>query len=88
MVLNATFNNILVISWRSVLLVDKTKVSRENHSELVFSNKGEWVWYEKKRRWKVDETLLKERRTDINFEIIYSFVFHDNVWWYIYVQMF
>jgi hypothetical protein len=32
MVLNATFNNISVISWRSVLLVAReTRVSRENH---------------------------------------------------------
>jgi len=29
--LNATFNNISVISWRSVLLVEETGVSRENH---------------------------------------------------------
>ena len=31
MVLNATFNNISVISWRSVLLVEETGVSRQNH---------------------------------------------------------
>ena len=31
MVLNATFNNISVISWRSVLLVEETRVPRENH---------------------------------------------------------
>jgi hypothetical protein len=30
MVLNATFNNISVISWRSVLLVKETAVPREN----------------------------------------------------------
>ena len=28
---NATFNNISVISWRSVLLVKETGVPRENH---------------------------------------------------------
>jgi hypothetical protein len=28
---NATFNNISVISWRSVLLVEETGVPRENH---------------------------------------------------------
>jgi hypothetical protein len=28
---NITFNNILVISWRSVLLVEETGVPRENH---------------------------------------------------------
>jgi hypothetical protein len=31
MVFNATFNNISVISWRSVLLVEKTGVPGENH---------------------------------------------------------
>ena len=30
-VLNTTFNNILVISWRSVLLVEEIWVSGENH---------------------------------------------------------
>jgi hypothetical protein len=31
MVSNATFNNISVISWRSVLLVEETRVLGENH---------------------------------------------------------
>jgi len=31
MVFNATFNNISVISWRSVLLVEENGVHRENH---------------------------------------------------------
>jgi hypothetical protein len=31
MVFNATFNNISVISWQSVLLVEGTGVLRENH---------------------------------------------------------
>jgi hypothetical protein len=31
MVLNATFNAISVISWRSVLSVEETEVSGENH---------------------------------------------------------
>ena len=31
MVFNATFNNISVISWRSVLLKEETRVPRENH---------------------------------------------------------
>ena len=37
MVLNATFNKISVISWRSVLLVEKTGILRENH-RLVASH--------------------------------------------------
>jgi len=35
MVFNATFNNILVISWRSVLLVEETGVSGENHQPVT-----------------------------------------------------
>jgi hypothetical protein len=31
MVFNTTFNNISVILWLSVLLVDETGVTRENH---------------------------------------------------------
>jgi hypothetical protein len=31
MVVNANFNNISVISWRSVVLVEETGVPRENH---------------------------------------------------------
>ena len=31
MVFNATFNNISVISWQSVLLVEETGVPEENH---------------------------------------------------------
>ena len=35
MVLNATFNNISVISWRSVLLVEETEVPGENHRPVA-----------------------------------------------------
>ena len=33
MVFNATFNNISVISWQSVLLVEETRVPGENHRQ-------------------------------------------------------
>jgi len=35
MVFNATFNNISVISWRSVLLVEETGVSGENYRHVA-----------------------------------------------------
>jgi hypothetical protein len=35
MVFNTTFNNISVISWRSVLLVGETRVPRENHRPVA-----------------------------------------------------
>jgi hypothetical protein len=37
MVLNATFNNISVLSWRSVLLVEKSDVPNENHRSVDVS---------------------------------------------------
>jgi hypothetical protein len=35
MVFNASFNNILIISWRSVLLMEETGVPGENHRAAV-----------------------------------------------------
>jgi len=35
MVFNATFNNISVISWRLVLLVEETGVARENNRPIA-----------------------------------------------------
>jgi len=35
MVFNATFNNISVISWQSVLLVEETGEYRENHRPVA-----------------------------------------------------
>ena len=35
MVLNANFNNISVISWRSVLLVEETGVPGDNHRSVA-----------------------------------------------------
>jgi hypothetical protein len=35
MVLNATFNNISAISWRSVLLVEESGVNEENHRHVA-----------------------------------------------------
>ena len=45
MVFNATFNNILVVPWLSVSLVDETGVSGENH-DLPQSN------------WQTDHIIL------------------------------
>jgi hypothetical protein len=38
MVFNAIFNNISVMSWRSVLLVEATGVHRENHWPVTVFN--------------------------------------------------
>jgi len=34
-VFNTTFNNISVVSWRSILLVEETGVSGENHRPVA-----------------------------------------------------
>ena len=39
MVFNATFNNISVISWQSVLLVEETWIPAENHNLLQVTDK-------------------------------------------------
>ena len=39
MVFNAFFNNISVISWRSILLVEKTGIPRENDRLLQVTDK-------------------------------------------------
>jgi len=49
MVFNTTFNNISVISWRSVLLVEETGVPRENHRPArshwqTLSHSGDRYW--------------------------------------------
>jgi hypothetical protein len=44
MVFNATFNNISVISWTSVLLVEETRVPGENHPGSVASSVSRLVF--------------------------------------------
>ena len=39
MVFSATFNNISVLSWRSVLLVEETGVPGENHRHVAVTDK-------------------------------------------------
>jgi hypothetical protein len=54
MVFNATFNNISVISWPSVLLVEETAVLRENHQPTA-SHGLQWVEIQnnlKNQEWK------------------------------------
>jgi hypothetical protein len=42
MVFNATFNNISVISWRSILLMEETGIPRENHE--MIKNQMYFIW--------------------------------------------
>ena len=45
MVFNSTFNNISVISWRSVLLVEETRVPGENNWSAVSHRHLAWVGF-------------------------------------------
>jgi hypothetical protein len=51
MVFNTTFNNISVISWRSVLLVKGTRVPGENHRPV------ESHWYTFLNNWRRKKTI-------------------------------
>ena len=46
MVFNTTLNNIPVISWQSVLLVEETRVPRENHQLLQVTDKLDHIMYQ------------------------------------------
>jgi len=45
MVFNATFNNLSVILWRSVLLMEETGVSGENYQPAEVTNKLYHIMY-------------------------------------------
>ena len=46
MVFNATINNILIKSWRAVLLVEETAVSAENHIPVLRVTVDDYpFWY-------------------------------------------
>ena len=57
MVFNATFNNISVISWRSVLLVVETGLPGENHWpvashwQTLSQKRDHYIWCWKSRSW-------------------------------------
>jgi len=44
MMFNATFNNISVILWRSVLLVEETRVPGESHRPVVAFSSDKYIF--------------------------------------------
>jgi hypothetical protein len=75
MVFNATFNNISVITWQSILLVEETSVPRENHqpvarhwqtlsmitrNNILHVSIVKFRGYYKKRQWKPQD--IQEKR--------------------------
>ena len=61
MVFDATFNNISVISWRSVLLMDETGVHRENHRPVTVKS------YRKQTDRQTDDGSCAIAKTHITF---------------------
>ena len=61
MVFSATFNNISVISWRSVLLVKKTKVHREIHRSAA----SDWQNLSHNVVWRTPRLSGFERTTSV-----------------------
>ena len=51
-VFNATFNNICVISWQSVLLVEESEVAGENHRPTTshWQTLSHYVWSSRQRK--------------------------------------
>ena len=74
MVLNATFNNISVISWQSVLFVEETAVYRENHRPVV-SHFNLELWFQSS---KLKLKMLTDRRMTIKLAQCHTWTFGYN----------
>ena len=63
MVFNTTFNNISVISWRSVSLVEETRVPRENHRPVARPDKLYLIMLNRVSPWRVwTHNLSRDRQ--------------------------
>ena len=51
MMFNATFNNISILSWRSVLLVEETWVSGETNKMCFWFTNIEYIYDQKSNNW-------------------------------------
>jgi len=69
MVFNANFNNISVLSWLSVLLMDETGVFRENHRHTTshWIEEGETMQWPKENRKKDKQ---RDKRTNHDLQDI------------------
>jgi hypothetical protein len=70
MVLNATFNNISVISWRSVLLVDETRVRGENHVMFI-KYTSQWTGFELTKA-PIAYVVINQMNQSILYSILYN----------------
>jgi hypothetical protein len=75
-IFNTTFNNIPVISWQSVLLVEETGVPEENHRPVT----SHWQFYHimfyrvHLANWNIVESGVKHHRYNPNLYVMCSFM--------------
>ena len=78
MMFNATFNNISVISWRSVLLVEETGVPGENHRpQTNFITLYHIMLYCWKRSEDHDQTLTTLNQDRNNLRLVVKSLLHS-----------
>jgi len=85
MVFNATFNNILVILWRSVLLVKETRVPGENDRSVGSHGQTTGRWFSpvsccpKKNKLDIHYLHILNMSGKINSKSLFETVFGNSV---------